>query len=139
MFTLGVLEFVLGGFFFYFLGKRCQNHNKEYIELDENQYDSIKNFITAPIIPPRYDESETIQNDLTRYNVSTTQNTTNEVYQQPLSPPPEFTNDNNIELIRHNEVFIIMKKKKIKKPKIYFKLFQIIFYFFFDNLFHLIF
>ena len=48
MFTLGVLEFVLGGFFFYFLGKRCQNHNKEYIELDENQYDSIKDYNTSP-------------------------------------------------------------------------------------------
>ena len=79
----------------------------------------------------QYDESETVQNDLTRYNVSTTQNTTNEVYQQPLSPPPEFTNDNNIELIRHNEVFIENKKKKNKETKFTLNYFRIIFYFFF--------
>lgn len=104
MYPIGLFECLIGGLFFYFLGKRCRNYNTEYIELNEIQYNSVKDFITTPDgTPPRYNEVEeetntTInnQNDLSRYNVSNTQNTSNETYQQPLSPPPQFIDNNEI-------------------------------------------
>ena len=40
------LQTIYLGLFFYFLGKRCQNHNKEYIELDEIQYNNVKDLIS---------------------------------------------------------------------------------------------
>ena len=122
MYPFGLFEYLLGGLFFYLLGKRCQNHNKEYIELDEIQYNNVKDLITPSNgIPPRYDEAvvnqgpgntTNNQNDLSRYNISTVPTTVNEDYQQPISPPPEFSNDNNPELIRHNEVFVIPEEEQ---------------------------
>ena len=89
MYPIGLFECIFGGIIFYFLGKRCQTYNKEYIELDEIQYDNVKNLINSSgSTPPRYNEIEEVNNqnntnntnntnNMDRYNVSSVSATTN--------------------------------------------------------------
>ena len=109
---LGIFEILIGAAAFYLLGKRCQNFNKEYIELDEAQYNSVKDFINAPnTTPPRYNELEELPtNTITDETITATRNITNSIIDEtPISPPPNFNDSihvnssiNSSTLIRNN-------------------------------------